>query len=379
MKKRQVIIVSAISLIVLLMVLAIAGRRKPAEINARAGELSVTYVRTEKAEAGDHDITIRANGRLGSSRNVILTAEVPGKLLQGDVKLKGGSQFRNGQFLFGIDDTEYRLKVQARKSGFLNLLALALADLKIDFPESFPKWERFFESIDVVKPLPELPEIESLKGKTYLASKNILGEYYSIRADEEVLKKYKIYAPFDGNFINVFAEPGSVVNPGTQIARIIQTGDLEIQVTVSVGEARFLTIGGEAEIFIKGEEKPASGKILRIGQYVNPNSQSVDVFMGITQSPSLRIFDGMYVQVEIKAGRISQAIKVPRKALIDENHIYTVKDGFLIRREIRTELKSDEFYYVSGLENGTEIVVEAMSNPVDSMEVKILTADEEGR
>ena len=378
MKKRQYIIISSVTLIILSIVFAIVGRQKSVDIKSEKKQKSITYVRTRKAEIKEHDIIIRGNGRLGSSRNVLLIAEVQGRLLPGEVSLKGGGQFRSGQFLYGIDDTETRLKVQARKSGFMNMLATALPDLKIDFPESFKNWENFFQNIDVTKPLPELPEVNTLKGKTYLASKNILGEYYSIKADEEMLKKYKVFAPFNGNFIEVFSEMGSVVNPGNQIARIIQTGEMEIEVSVSVSEARFLKIGHEVNVYVRGEENAVKGKILRIGQYVNPNTQSVDVFVGIDKSSELRLFDGMYVQVEINAGTIKDVVKIPRRALIDENHIYIVRDSFLIRQAITSELKADESDYISGVENGTEIVVEALSNPVDSMLVKILPQDEKG-
>lgn len=372
MKKRQYIILSFVAFIIFLIVFALFGREKKAEEKANDKLAAVTYVRTEKAEIKEHDIVIHGNGRLGSSRNVVLIAEVQGRLLPGDGSLKSGAQFRAGQLLYGIDDTETRLKMQARKSGFMTMLAMALPDLRIDFPESFPAWEKFFESIDVTKSLPELPEIESVKGKTYLASKNILGEYYSIKADEEMLKKYRVYAPFNGNFIDVFTELGSVVNPGTQIARIIQTGDLEIEVSVSVGEASYLKLGDEVNILLEGAEKTASGKIVRIGQYINPNTQSVDIFIAINNRSEVQMYDGMYVQVEINAGVIKDVVKVPRRALIDNNHIYIVRDSFLVRSPVKIELRADESFYIKGVENGTNIVVEALSNPVDSMLVKML-------
>jgi multidrug efflux pump subunit AcrA (membrane-fusion protein) len=372
MKKRQYIILSFVALIIFLIVFALFGRKNKTEEKASEKQTAITYVRTNKAEIKEHDIIIHASGRLGSSRNVLLIAEVQGRLLPGEGSLKGGAQFRSGQLLYGIDDTETRLKMQARKSGFMTMLAMALPDLRIDFPETFPAWEKFFESIDVTKSLPELPEINSVKGKTYLASKNILGEYYSIKADEEMLKKYRVYAPFNGNFIDVFTELGSVVNPGTQIARIIQTGDLEIEVSVSVGEASFLKLGDKVTVFIEGAENPASGKIVRIGQYINANTQSVDVFVAIDSRNDLRMYDGMYVQVEINAGIIKDVVKVPRRAMIDDHHLYVVKDSFLIRTPVRIELRADEAFYIKGVENGTEVVVEALSNPVDSMLVKML-------
>lgn len=337
---------------------------------------TINYVKTEKAHVTEHEIVIRGNGRLGSSRNVVLIAEVQGKLLKGNVNLKAGTNFSQGQFLFGIDDTQMRLKLQARKSGFLTMLATALPDLKIDFPDSFKQWESFFQSIDVTKSLPKMPEINSSQGKTYLASKNILGEYYSIQADEELLSKYKVYAPFSGNFIDVYTELGTVVNTGTQIARIIQTGSLEVKVPMSVSETRYVNVNDPADVYVEGEEDPVPGKIVRIGEYINPNTQSVDVFVGVEKNGKVKMFDGMYVEVEIKAGTIPDVVKVPRRAMIDDRHVYVVKDSLLIRQPVTTVLKSEESFFISGVKQNEEVVIEALSNPVDSMVVKPLYKDE---
>ena len=116
--------------------------------------------------------------------------------------------------MYRINDAEARLNLQARKSQFLNLIASSLPDFKIDFTEDYPAWQTYFESIEIDKSLNSLPEITTNKVKTFLATKNILGEYYSIKSGEENLRKYYLYAPYDGSIVNVNLETGTVVNPG---------------------------------------------------------------------------------------------------------------------------------------------------------------------
>ena len=234
MKKRQIIILSSLFTIVIVIIAALWSDGKGDASEEKQKARDIKYVKTRSAVITNHALVIKANGRVGSSRNVVVISEAQGKLIPGEVHLKPGTSFRQGQLLCRIDDVEASLKMQARKSGYLTMLATAIPDLKIDYPESFDKWEAFFQGIDVTKNLPELPEIKSVKEKTYLASRNILGEYYSIKADEEMISKYHVYAPFDGNIVDVFTEFGTVVNPGSQIARIIQTGDLEVEVPVQV-------------------------------------------------------------------------------------------------------------------------------------------------
>lgn len=376
MKKRQLIILSSLFIIVVIIITALSTGGNNDDKKKEHKTKDVKYVKTRPAIITNHSLVIKANGRVGSSRNVVLISEAQGKLLPGEVHLKPGSSFRQGQLLCRIDDTEASLKMQARKSGYLTMLATAIPDLKIDYPESFKIWEAFFEGIEVNEKLPDLPETKTVKEKTYLASRNILGEYYSIKADEEMISKYHVYAPFDGNLVDVFTEFGTVVNPGSQIARIIQTGNLEVEVPVQVEVASFLHVGDKVKISSQGKAIKYDGQIIRMGRYVNPNTQSLDVFVSIDANAADRMYDGMYVELEVIADTIEDVIKVPRKALIGKSEVYVVKDTLLIRRQIELRTKDETNAYISGLENGEHIVVEALSNPVDSMVVHKLLMDD---
>src|SRR5690606_2202940 len=115
-----------------------------------------------------------------SSRNITLTSEAQGVLQLGGFELKPGGTFSQGQLLFKVNDNEAQLALKARKSIYLNLVASVLADVKIDFPDSYSSWQNFLEKIDVQLSLPELPEIKTSKERTFLASRNVLSEYYTI-------------------------------------------------------------------------------------------------------------------------------------------------------------------------------------------------------
>ena len=376
MKKRQLIILSSLFIIVVLIIAALSSGGQNGAKTEEHKKKEIKYVKTRSAHITNHPLMVKANGRVGSSRNVVLIAEAQGKLLPGDVHLKAGTSFKQGQLLCRIDDTEASLKMQARKSGYLTMLATAIPDLKIDYPESFKLWEAFFEGIDVTKDLPELPEIKSVKEKTYLASRNILGEYYSIKADEEMIGKFHIYAPFDGNLVDVFTEFGTVVNPGSQIARIIQTGNLEVEVPLQVEIAGYLNVGDEVSISTQGKAIKYKGRIIRMGRYVNPNTQSIDVFVSIDATAADKMYDGMYVELEVMADTLKNVVKIPRKGMIGKDEIYLVDDTLLIRKQIEVRAKDELNAYISGVENGDHIVVEALSNPLDSMVVHKLDADE---
>ena len=166
------------------------------------------FVRTQKVVYTTNTAKIIETGRLSSQHKVDLSAEVQGQILPGNVILKEGTKFKKGDLLIRIFDEEAKNNLKASKSRFMNGIAAILPDIRIDFPESYQKYEDFFNSIKIDKPLPELPKLDSNKEKVFLASRNILNDYFNIKSAEVRLAKYRLYAPFNGTFTTVYLETG---------------------------------------------------------------------------------------------------------------------------------------------------------------------------
>ena len=112
------------------------------------------FVRTQKVVYTTNTAKIIETGRLSSQHKVDLSAEVQGQILPGNVILKEGTKFKKGDLLIRIFDEEAKNNLKASKSRFMNGIAAILPDIRIDFPESYQKYEDFFNSIKIDKPLP---------------------------------------------------------------------------------------------------------------------------------------------------------------------------------------------------------------------------------
>jgi multidrug efflux pump subunit AcrA (membrane-fusion protein) len=288
-------------------------------------ESSVRYVKILTADPTANNIIIEGSGRISTSQKVDISAEVQGLLIQSGNTIKPGVSFRKGQMLYSIRNNDARLLLQARKSSFMNLIANALPDLKLDYSNNYENWKNFFESIDVDKVLPNLPETKSQKEKTFISLKNIFTEYFNIKADEERLWKYAIVAPFDGSITDVFVEPGSVVNPGTRIATLIRTGDLEVEIPVDARNITNIKVGMPVLLTASSGNKTYNGKVIRMGEFVNATTQSIPVYVSIIKNKDDVLFNGMYLNAEINCGAMENTVKIPRRALPDENHFYVLK------------------------------------------------------
>jgi multidrug efflux pump subunit AcrA (membrane-fusion protein) len=370
MTKRQIIIISVSFLLFVLIILSLFSGGEEAKKEEDKQTATFKYVKVEKVKNDTLPIVLSGYGRVTSSKNINIISEVSGILLPGLVELKPGINFSKGQLLYKINDKEARLALSARKSSFLNLLAQSLPDIKIDFPDAYEKWNNFFNDIDLNKFLPELPEIKSNKEKTFLASKNILSEYYNIRGDEERLKKHNIIAPFDGTVVSVNAETGSVVNPGNPIATIIKTHSLEIEVPVKPENISMLKNGMPANIIIEKENKQWEGKVVRIGNNINPATQTLYFYVRVNNDVKNQLYSGMYAKVIVKGEEIPSAYEIPRRALLDNNQVFIVsKDSLLLKKSVEIVKLNNNTAIIKGLNNEEIVVTEPVTNAKEKIKV----------
>ena len=107
-----------------------------------------------------------------------------------------GTEFNKGDIICQIKNDDFRLLLRSKKSRFLSLLSNNLVDIKIDYNTEYPKWLNYFNSIDINKTLPNLPEMKN--EKQFIINRLILADFEAIKSDEVRLNKYFIKAPFDG-------------------------------------------------------------------------------------------------------------------------------------------------------------------------------------
>ncbi|MFZ1805925.1 MAG: efflux RND transporter periplasmic adaptor subunit [Cyclobacteriaceae bacterium] len=317
-------------------------------------------------------VSIEAFGRVGSSQQLNLVAEVGGKLLPGNISFKEGTNFRQGDILAKINNSEQLLNLQSRKSNFLNLVASVLPDLKIDFPDNYDQWDAYYNNIDLDKTLPVLPKELTPKAKAFLATKNILSEYFAIKSLEENLSKYTLIAPYNGSIQSVSIEIGSVVNPGSVVASIIRTDRLELKIPIELKDFENISIGTKVSIFQEGSEnKSWTGKVVRKADFVDANTQSVSAYVSI-ESPKGDVYDGMYLRAVIPGKVVKEGMRIQRSIVQNKSEVFVVEDNKLQTKKINiAQITQDEVVF-NGLTPGSMLVVDAPSNASNNMVVEII-------
>ncbi len=373
MNKRLLI---TIGLVVLMLGVAaflskyLADQKTPPEQSEQ--KATKYYVNASPVTYSRMQVEVKATGRVVSGNVVDLVSEVQGKILPGDVLLKKGTSFREGDVLARIYKKDAEFNLQASKSSYLTLLASALPDLKIDYPDAYKAWQSYFNRLDILQTFPPLPEIQDNQLKVFLSSRNLLSNYYNIKSQEEQLKKYTLTAPFNGTFTQVISEIGSVANPGTQIARMIRTDMMEVEVPVPAEEARYLAKGDRVELYPGKEDLKLEGEITRKAGFIDQNTQSKSMFVEVDQNQETTLFQGQYVEAVFQGRKLDNVMELPRNAVFDGHKVYTVEDNSLKEEKITIHKYNETTLLFSGVQEGVMIVTEPLINAKEGTEVEIL-------
>lgn len=295
-------------------------------------------------------IQVQANGNLVAKERVALFAEVQGVFQSSAHPFKPGQSYRKGEVLLRIDASEYLASVQSVKSNLYNLITAAMPDLRLDYPEIYPKWQAYLNSFDITQTTPELPEMTSEQERYFINGRNIVTTYYNVKNLEQRLTKYIIRAPFSGVLTQAQVTEGTLVRPGQSLGVFINPRIYELEVAVNKSYSDFLRLGRKVRLEnLEGTEQ-YEGTVSRINAAVNQQSQTVSVFIDVTD-PSLK--EGMYLEATIEGRAEENAIEIPRKLLTEQGELFIVRDSVLDLLPVKPVFFTDQTVILKGLPEGT--------------------------
>ncbi len=331
----------------------------------------VKTVFVDTVKNSDVSIVVPANGTLVAKRRVDLFAEVQGVFKQGSKLFKTGQAYKKGQTLIKIDASEHYANVQSAKSNLYNLVTSIMPDLRLDYPEVYPKWQKYLRDFDLEKSTPELPTFDSEKEKFFISGRGILTNYYNVKNLEQRLSKYIINAPFDGVLADALVTEGTLVRAGQKLGEFINTGTYELQVSVTKTYGDYLKVGKKVELSNLEKTKSYTGTVSRVNGRVDQASQTITTFIEVS-GDDLR--EGQYLEAELDAKQESNALEIDRSLLLEDNQIYVVRDSILDVLDVRPVYFSDKKVVLKDIPNGETIVSKPVAGAYPGMLVKVYQA-----
>ncbi|NJB71929.1 multidrug efflux pump subunit AcrA (membrane-fusion protein) [Saonia flava] len=333
----------------------------------------VKTVFVDTVQNGVVPIIVSANGNLVAKQRMELFAEVQGVFRRGNKLFKTGQEYRAGERLIGIDASEYYASVQSAKSNLYNLITSIMPDLRLDYPDVFPKWEGYLRSFDINKSTPPLPEMTSEKEQFFISGRGILTNYYNVKNLEQRLSKYTITAPYSGVLTEALVTEGTLVRSGQKLGEFINTGVYELEVAVSKIHGELLKVGKAVELINLDRTKTYTGKVARINGRVDQASQTITAFIEVIDD---ELKEGMYMEANLNAKEETDAIEIDRGLLLESQQIFVVRDSILDVIDVRPVFFSDKKVVLKNVPDGITIVEKPVVGAYAGMLVKVF--DEKG-
>ncbi len=335
------------------------------------------FVKAEEIKYKTVMAPVKAPGRVVSTAQVDIMAEASGKILVSQVPLKLGSEFLKGDILFTIYPDEAKLALQSRKSQYLNTIANLLPDIRIDYPEYESQFRNFFNTINVEKKLPKFPIVENEKLEIFLASKNVLSEYFEILKDELQLNRRTIYAPFNGTYSEVYLEAGAYTNAGGKVAHAIKTDILELEVPLDRFDAEWVKIGDKVIVHSDTRSLDWEGRVARKSQFVDPATQSQNIFIQVKNNKSKPLLAGEFLKATFPGHPVENVMEIPRNVVFNTNEVFIVNEGRLHKRQINIIKLNEKTLIFNGLEEGQMLVMQPLINVLEGTLVEIHNSDDQ--
>lgn len=332
--------------------------RKPPQ---SSGRLTIPVIRVALS---DQSVPVPIQGRVHSFERVDIFSEVNGIFRQSAHPFKEGVRYSKGELLASLDDTEVRLAVQGQRAAFLTVLAQVLPDIKIEFPDQFAVWQEYIQQFDPVRVMEQLPQAASDREKLFLASRNIQGQYYSIRSAEERLSRYRINAPFDGTLIAVDVQPGTLVRPGQRLGTLLRSGNYELISSIPVQDLRFIRSGQTVKVDSDDNGRSYSGRIVRIGDQIDAGTQMVPIYIHL-EGGDLK--EGMYLHGQVSGSAVDAAVMIPKNLLMNGQEIWAIQDSALVRKKVDVVRTTRQNAIVKGLSPGTLLAEKIMPGMYEGM------------
>ncbi|MBU2923008.1 HlyD family efflux transporter periplasmic adaptor subunit [Winogradskyella psychrotolerans] len=312
-------------------------------------------------------IVITANGNLTALQRVELYSEVQGLFKIGSKLFKPGQKFNKGETLIRIDASEYYASVQSAKSTLYNSIAAIMPDLRLDFSDVFQKWQTYLNSFDLNKTTPKLPEISNEKENYFITGRGIVSAYYNVKNLEQRLTKYRITAPFSGILTEALVTEGTLVRNGQKLGEFINPSVYEMEVAISKSFADVLKEGEDVTLTSLDNSKTYKGKVSRVNGSIDATTQTITAYIEVKHSD---LKEGMYLEANLNAEKVENAIEIDRNLLLDSQEIYVVNDSLLDVIAVKPVHFSNAKVILKDVPNGTIILRKPVPGAYAGMHVK---------
>ena len=339
----------------------------------------------QDAEYAPVQLKVYAQGEVRPRREIALTPQVSGRIIEVSDSFVDGGVIREGDVLVRLEDADYRSAVTRARAR----VAEASQALAVEEAESALAARDYRELAGEDAD----PSALALRRPQLARAEASLAAARADLADAELsLARTRIVAPFDGRVRSIAANTGQAVAPGTPIGQVFSTDTAEVRLPLTdadlarlrlpfafeapYGEGPEVTFTADAA----GAERRWTGHIVRTDAAIDPSTRQISAIArledpygagadrrGVAEGErGFPMAIGLFVAAEIEGPTLERAVVLPRLALDEGGVVYTLaEDDTVERRDVSVAAITGEGVIVTdGLEPGDRVVVSRLPTSV---------------
>lgn len=345
---------------------------------------SAMLVEVTGVEAGTFRPLIRAMGTVRPAREVLLRPRVGGEIVELAPEFVPGGEVEAGDVLLRIDDMDYRITLEQRKSELQQ--ALALLDIEHGRQEiaerDFRGLNKTLEADNRALVLRE-PQLRSAEAAVRSARAAV--EQAQLDLDRSTVR-----APFHAQLLSREVNAGSQVSAGDPLARLVGVDTYWVETTLPLDRLRWLSFadngsgtGSTVTVRHRGawtEEEYREGYLFRLVGELEGDTRMARVLVAVNdplgrspeQAGAPGLIIGSFVECLIHGREIHNTVRLPREYIRKGDTVWLMREGRLAIQPVDIRFQDSEYAYVStGLEPDDRVVTTSLATVKDGIALRL--------
>jgi RND family efflux transporter MFP subunit len=340
---------------------AAAGGRGPGGAAFGRPPMTVELATVTRAPVSEEIVVV---GNLIGAATVEVVPKASGRLQTVNVRI--GDQVRRGQLIALVEDQEIRQQVKQAEASFeVARATIRQREADLQFAETNLDRSRNLYGRQLL-PRQTLDDAEARHQAAAAQLDLARAQFDQASARLEELRinlsNTRIVSPVDGFVGKRNLDPGGYASANTPIASLVDIRYVRMVVNLVERDIRRIEPGIPANVEVDAYPgETFRGRVARVAPVLNPQTRTAEMEIEVP-NPDFRLKPGMYARVGLTVDQRTDALVVPRNALVDidgRRGVFTLQEGSrqVEFQPVEVGLQNQEQAEVrSGLNLGQEVV-----------------------
>ena len=354
---------------------------QPEPVKAAAPEAALA-VKTQILKSTSVTLEVESQGTVQPRTRTTLISEVSGAVLEVSEQFIVGGTFGAGDVLLSLDPTDYEVALQRAEAQLISANARLELE-KARAIQAAKEWQM------TGRPQSEAPILALRKPYLAEAEANILQSKAEVKRAKQKLEKTKIRAPYAGMVAFKSADVGQYVTTGSRLGETFAIDFVEVRLPLTerdlarMDALTFKGIPSESMVTlsgsVNGKQREWLAEVVRSEGVVNEINRSQYLvarmsdpygISGSGDSVSPPLLVGTFVTAKLKGKVLEDVFELPRSALLQGSKVATVDSQTRMNiRAVDVIFSDDSFYYVTGLNDGVQVITSALGTPIEGLKL----------